>query len=524
MSEKQDQQEAEIVKFPGIASISLSITPLNEVDDLSLLEALVRVYDENDERIMRQKARSLQTIAKNLKLFIQTRTNLPINDRRMSTWFAQYLSKNGVPLGEEESYQIIKQASEALEQVSTVDIGLVESTDLVSIETDVLANLIELQTDHLLSEDELYEIMKENQCPICNEAKREISYTNSGGTTHKDIVQLEIIKDEKINSYSLQAHFKNETEKDLTDIQLSDIIPYCYKINSASGGKIKPPKKELMKEGLKLTWEIKKVKAGESVIVSYRLEKRIPRTILIRKENEIRIVQDYNSLDRIIDESSGKESYKFFSEVINLLPVTLDEVIIRDLIPNEFLLDKEDELIDIRKIDFGNNCGVNIQWSKMNVETASKLLLEYSLKPAPLLWKSKVEVPLGKELTETIKATKIIESISGGNQHICTLIASGSKPFKLTNEIERGFKVKEYYPKDLNPTKEGNKQSWHITGRFIVSMVLSGSFEQQPTSLKVTYEGKEHTNTKSSQKPVRNTQLISLPFNHVALYRRAQQV
>ena len=79
MSETNDK-EAAIAKFPGIASISLSITPVGKETDFELIEAIVRVYDENDEQIMQQKARSLFTIAKNLKLFIQNRTDLPIND------------------------------------------------------------------------------------------------------------------------------------------------------------------------------------------------------------------------------------------------------------------------------------------------------------------------------------------------------------------------------------------------------------------------------------------------------------
>ncbi|GAG01945.1 unnamed protein product, partial [marine sediment metagenome] len=151
MSEPIDK-EAEITKFPGIASLSLSVTPISEKDNFEVIEAVVRVYDDNNEQIMQHKARSLFSIAKTLKLFIQNRTNLPINDRRMAVWCSTYFEKLGIKLGEEEAYQIIKKASQALEKLSRVTIEHVEASDLVSIEVDVLANLIALKSDHLLSE------------------------------------------------------------------------------------------------------------------------------------------------------------------------------------------------------------------------------------------------------------------------------------------------------------------------------------------------------------------------------------
>ncbi|NHJ85666.1 MAG: hypothetical protein FK734_09405, partial [Asgard group archaeon] len=282
MSTKQEEHEAEIVKFPGIASISLSITPLNKVEDFDLLEAIVRVYDENNEQIMRQKARSLHTIAKNLKLFIQNRTNLPINDRRMSVWFASYLTNLGIKLDEEQAYQIIKLASQALEKISRVNIEGVESTDLVSIETDVLANTIELKTDRLLSEDQLYEILEKNQSPVTNKVVRKITYKNSGGVEHKDSIKLDIHPGDKILEHKLVASFKNETEHELTHIVLSDIIPYVYRIISidCKGSKYS---KSLLDDGLKITWKIDKLASGEETKVFYTFEKRIARTILIRK-------------------------------------------------------------------------------------------------------------------------------------------------------------------------------------------------------------------------------------------------
>ncbi|MBN1329024.1 MAG: hypothetical protein JXA54_06080 [Candidatus Heimdallarchaeota archaeon] len=514
MSETHDK-ESEIVKFPGIASISLSITPIQNTADLELLEAIVRVYDENNEQIMQQKARSLFTIAKNVKLFIQNRTALPVNDRRMSVWFAEYLSKIGIKIDEEEAYQYIKKASQALEKISRVKIEDVESTDLISIETDVLAKLTSLKSDRLLSEDDLYDLLEKHQAPVTNKVVRTIQYKNSGGVDHKDKITLEIHPSEKLFGHKLLASFKNETEKDLTDVHISDIIPYCYKILDVvcnEGGKAK---KELTDGGLKISWNVSKVPSGGDVKAFYNFEKRIPRTIMIRKGDEIRIVQDYNSL--LTEENeTGLLNYYFISEVINLLPVTLDELIIRDLIPMEMRISGVDQIENLELIDFGQIYGINTQRTFMNVETGTKILQRYNVNFAPMIWKIDLKIPL--EGHEKIMATKIIEQVKE-DLHICTIVASTPIPCTISNEIEANLTASEFMPTTEEPNNT-KKMSWEVSNIFLVSMVLKGNLSRQPNPIKIMVNGSEYTAEIGELSLTRSSQLISIPFNHVALYRK----
>ncbi|NHJ85338.1 MAG: hypothetical protein FK734_07735 [Asgard group archaeon] len=514
MGESHDK-ESEIVKFPGIASISLSITPMQNTNDLELLEAIVRVYDENNEQIMQQKARSLFTIAKNVKLFIQNRTDLPINDRRMSVWFAEYLGKIGIKIDEEEAYQYIKKASQALEKISRVKIEDVESTDLVSIETDVLAKLTILKADRLFSEDDLFDLLEKHQAPVTTKVIRTIQYKNSGGVDHKDKITLEIESAEKLFEHTLLASFKNETEKDLTDIKISDIIPYCYRIIDVTckeGGKIK---KELTDNGLKISWNISKVPSNGEVKAHYKFERRIPRTIMIRKGEEIRIVQDYNSLQREEDETGAMKLY-FISEVINLLPVTLDELIIRDLIPMEMRISNFDQIEDLELIDFGQNYGVNAQRIFTNVNTGTKIFQRFDVTEAPIIWKINLRVPV--ENQEEIFATKIIEQVKE-DVHICTIIASTPVPCTISNEIETGMTASDFMPSAEEPDNT-KKMHWEINDMFNISMVLKGNLSRLPNPIRIIVDGSEHSAEINEQNQARTSQLISVPFNHVALYRK----
>ncbi len=519
---QSEEKEAEIVKFPGIASISLSITPIGEFENFDMLEAVIRVYDENEEQIMRQKARSLQIIAKNLKLFIQNRTDLPINDRRMSTWFADYLTKMGIKLDEEESYQIIKKASQALERVSKVNIELVEPSDLVSVETDVLANLIDLKSDHLMSEDELYDLLEKHQTPVTNQVVRTMTYINSGGVEHKDTINLEIIPSEQILEHSLVASFKNETENELTKVVISDVIPFAYKVldvNSKVGGKYK---KELLEKGLKITWKVSKVAPGNEVKMIYKFERRIPRTIYIRKNEEIRIVQDYNAI--ITEKLEGEPINRhFISEVINLLPVTLDEFIIRDLIPPEMQVEEKNITDEMKSFDFGQNYGLNVQVSQTNVETGTKHLKKYDLITAPLIWKYSLVLPLSEEDSREISVTKIIEQTTKDDTYICTIVASTPEPCKIICQVEDGLKATEFLPTELAPNVSGSILTWEVDEKLTVSLVLKGKLTKQIHPPKAKIGTKDYEIPDSSIVMERKSKILAMPFNHVALYRKASR-
>ncbi|MEA2070941.1 MAG: hypothetical protein U9O98_06585 [Asgard group archaeon] len=516
----ETEQQAPIVKFPGIASISLSIQPVKDLHDLDKLEAVVKVFDENDEQIMRQKARSFQTIAKNLKLFIQTRTNLPINDRRMAVWISDYLSNQGIAIEEEEAYQIIKEASEKLARVSRAKIELVEPTDLVSVETDVLAKIHELKIDHLLSEIELFDFLEKYQTPMSSEVKRTIIYSNSGGVEHKDTITLSIEPTKDFLTHSLTTTFKNESQNPLSSVKLIDIIPYNNKILSKETTELNKVSQELTADGLQVTWEIESVKPGKAVTTTYTFEPRIPRTIWIRKDEDVRIVQDYNSLRQETTEETGEIKQQFFiSEVMNLLPVTLDEMIIRDLIPPDIQITNENLEDEVTIIDFGQKLGRNLQRTEMNVETGIKLTKKYFIEPAPLLWKFDVNVPLENQQGE-INVTKIIEELPKKGYFVCSLYGTSPIPCLLKNKTTTGLTPQEFYPPEKGPTNPEDEQQWTIEGEFEVSMILKGAITTKPVPPIVEINGEEKTISLPSGKLIRKSTLLSVPFNHVALYRR----
>jgi hypothetical protein len=241
---------------------------------------------------------------------------------------------------------------------------------------------------------------------------------------------------------------------------------------------------------------------------------------MIRKGEEIRIVQDYNSLLREENED-GKIITYFISEVINLLPVTLDEMIIRDLIPMEIAVIKKSFTEDMQIIDFGQNYGFIIQQFLTSVETGTKFSHRFDVIKTPLIWKFDLTIPINDGADE-IQVTKILEKIPTKDAYICTIIGSSSKPCSIINEIETGFNVDEFLPTNLAP-ENNKKMRWDFDNKIAVSMVLLGKLTLQPNPIKIIINGTEHSSSASTLTQKRKSQLISLPFNHVALYRKTMR-
>jgi hypothetical protein len=174
----------------------------------------------------------------------------------------------------------------------------------------------------------------------------------------------------------------------------------------------------------------------------------------------------------------------------------------------------------VRLIDFGTKYGLNIQWSMMNVETGTKLLKKYNVHSAPLVWKSDLKVPIGEEGISNVLVTKILEPMQNKNQQICTIVASSPVPCEVIYDLETGLKATEFSPSDCEPTIKGQQLIWSVDNRLEVSMVLSGRLNREPTPPKVKIDGTIHTSPAAEGTHIRTSKVISIPFTHVALYRR----
>ncbi len=62
--------------------------------------------------------------------------------------------------------------------------------------------------------------------------------------------------------------------------------------------------------------------------------------------------------------------------------------------------------------------------------------------------------------------------------------------------------------------------SWDIDKKFSVSFILKGNLSRQINSPKVIIDGKEHVAKTSEIGNVRRSKIITLPFTHVAMFRK----
>ena len=175
----------------------------------------------------------------------------------------------------------------------------------------------------------------------------------------------------------------------------------------------------------------------------------------------------------------------------------------------------------MRLIDFGQVYGKNIQMTYTNVETGTKFLNKIVIEPSPLLWKIDYQFTIESEdEVHPTFMTKIIEKVPNTNYYICSISVSTFSTFKLVNLIESGLEVLEYLPTILEPTITNKEIIWEADERLSASFVLKGNLATKPLPPKIIIQGKEYTCSPSSLSSKRVSKIISILFNHVALFRK----
>ena len=130
-----------------------------------------------------------------------------------------------------------------------------------------------------------------------------------------------------------------------------------------------------------------------------------------------------------------------------------------------------------------------------------------------------LSIPLKDDSNEDCVISKILEKMPKENAYICTIVSSTPVPCTITNEVESGLKTTEFLPSELAPSDD-KEMSWDIDKKLSVSFVLKGNLTRQINSPKVIINGKEHTAKISEIGNVRRSKITTLPFTHVAMFRK----
>ncbi len=169
---------------------------------------------------------------------------------------------------------------------------------------------------------------------------------------------------DKISSFQVISGFENSFNDIIKEGILTDLIPYNFELTNIelNGNPVdqgKSPKKTLTGSGLELIWNVQEVKKKEKFEITYKLQKRISRTIIFIIENQINLIKTHSNIEN--REIEGHYDVKMHFN--NRYGKQLESIVIEDIIPNYFInIIIEPKNIKPKKITKSNSSNL-IKWN-----------------------------------------------------------------------------------------------------------------------------------------------------------------
>ncbi|MDH5403251.1 MAG: hypothetical protein OEZ01_03220 [Candidatus Heimdallarchaeota archaeon] len=239
----------------------------------------------------------------------------------------------------------------------------------------------------------------------------------------------------------ITSGFLNNFNEDVLDVVVENIIPYDYSIRSINSHPgYEKIKEEKTKYGYAVTWKIAKIEAKQTAIIEYNLAKRMQRTILIRDDEEIIILQLYENINKKGKDIWIESKYNFLSNT----PI-VENVKIVDQIPGEYSIKstKPEITKSLGKIN-KSSYTTEISWSHTDVPANTLFSIEYDLDDQPHLFRDSINIinKSNEVIGEIVKLVKPLNNKMGYGIIIAyRLIKSIDHILQIQDTISSNFQV-----------------------------------------------------------------------------------
>ncbi len=393
----------------GSARYFIKIDPYTNVFSTAM-SALVSFYDTHG-LINEKECRNLQEIARTVHEFWST--ILAPHETRVARWIVEYLSEINI-IG---NYNLLLRLLRSDEDIAEDLDDLIKDTKSVATEdfeeafnipedTKIIGHEItitRLPEDEYLRNELLQKILEDNKYQIPSTIKSKSQFKLSNGEIASVEKEHTLGIGETQRDVTLFSGLENENDDPITEVKIVDEIPYYFEMEDMGIDKLEiDPTKVKKEKFLEIIWEIPEIKPKEKVEISYKLARRINRTILEIVHNEV--VAVLNTFENI--HVKGLE-FRSHTKYINIHNGPLHELHIVDEIPPEFSIIRTDPeaLPPTGVIEKAKLKGINIQWKQKNVGANQILEKIYTLDYFPYLFRGKkiIENEEGKTIFKVAK-------------------------------------------------------------------------------------------------------------------------
>ncbi len=283
--------------------------------------------------------------------------------------------------------------------------------------------------------------------------------------------------------YAAKTEVTNEYEEDLLDIEIVDRIPYKWEIvdfqtDFTLNNTIKT------QEGTVFTWKAERLMSGEKGKIEYILRKRIERSIILRKERQVVVLNLFHSLHRNLETNLN---------FVNTTGEIIQETLIEDVIPPELVVNQAASPQNIRSVRIPTHDSTLFRWIFSNLPPGDTFSVNYVFKEKPLTrhYITDIETGSGK-LTCNKISQPLIDSFECEYIWMYTIENSSTNDITLHDRIPLDYIVSLVDPIHLRPTifreKSNILLTWNLEATEKTYIIIRMSGKESFTPLAPTIE------------------------------------
>lgn len=464
-----------------------------------------------------------------------------ILDRRLARWLSDYCEiELRLQLSFNEALDIVQgkktlNIDESYKVEETPRISQEDTLNLIPINDEVQHRIksinLALDDNNRLLET-LNHLLNSNKDEENINVERNIGFTINGEQKSIEPIKLESKAGNKPIKRELTSSFNNTFDSVLSNVTLTDIIPYDLKIDDIEISDEVESIKELVEAGLKLTYTINELQPESSIDIKYVFSRRINRSILLQKGNLVDVINTNFPVTQfkepLLNQYEGKV------EFISIIQ-TYDNILISDFIPDEFNITDTVVNLPLNKDSVDIENGIELKWNKENIREGEIIEHDYFLEPKPYLTMYRSF----KDYDAPFNFTVLYQPLIGSKNSILTVITEyesmdhNNYSLQITIPIDANIiqfigpeKGKAEYLWEINPSPTATDSILSINMWFskpdqkILSFGIQGEVNLldylQPivtvkNEVESTFNIPEFTN--------RVPQYIPLPKSHLELYK-----
>ncbi|MHA1236363.1 MAG: hypothetical protein ACTSQ9_01735 [Candidatus Hodarchaeales archaeon] len=275
--------------------------------------------------------------------------------------------------------------------------------------------------------------------------------------------------------YSARTEIINEYEEDLVDIEIIDTIPHQWQVVDIQTEFDLGEKKRTAK-GMMFTWNAEKLVPGKKASIEYILRKRVERSIIIRKENQVTVLNLYHSV---------RKDLNAHLDFVNTSGQIFQEILIEDVIPPELIVIEVKSPQKFRPVTIPTHDSTLFRWIFSNLPPGDNFTIDYGFKEKPLTrtYHNEIETDEGTIILEKT-SLPIIDSLQYEYIWLYTVDNPTPHEIAITDCIPLDFEILLTEPIHISPNTNKEKTltrlTWDLEGEtrcyFILRMVGKESF------------------------------------------------